>query len=227
MSCERLHRALLEDAPLTTELRSHAARCPACAELLEQTERLAELVQQWRARTAPAPASLEAKVRAALEGASGGTVPRHRWIAPPSWRLAAAAAVIVFVLALVLVDRAGVRWREPQVVSTGGGLLVAEALREAQRAEAAHAAAIARLTLLVDPILARADDPATTAREAARLLAYRHRLAALDDAIARVRGFLGDNPGHPVARTTLLAAFIDKSNLLGEILTREQTPENG
>jgi hypothetical protein len=234
MTCHEFRRLLVEDDRPEDALKAHAADCPHCAALLAGERALREAVAGWRERTSTAPDGLEDRVLSAYahERAAGGDlveIQRPRWRATPaglgSWSrvgwLAAAAAVVIVVLAVLGVPRLV----SPHVVSVRGDLLVSDALAEARRAERAHAEAIARLAEAAQPILARADDPATPPAEAALLRSYRDRLASLDDAIADVQSFLQTNPGHPGARTVLLAAYMDKTELLDEILARD-TKEN-
>lgn len=225
MTCHEFRHMLVEDERPEAQLRAHAAGCPDCAALLGDDSRLQAAVARWRESTPAAPAHLEKRILGTWEreGADReAVVPirrpgRGRWAGASVAWLAAAAAVVIVALAALGVPRL----LEPEVVSVSGDLLVSDALAEARRAERAHAEAIARLAETARPILARADDPATPPAEATLLRSYRDRLASLDDAIADVQSFLQTNPGHPGARTVLLAAYMDKTELLGEILARE------
>jgi hypothetical protein len=116
---------------------------------------------------------------------------------------------------------------EPVVISTSGRLVVANALAAAHEAELRHAEAIAVLQQAADPILDRAHDPQTGAAAAALLLAYRDRISAIDAAIAEVNSYLDENPGLASARTVLLAAYIDKTLVLEEVLGRDDRGELG
>ena len=107
------------------------------------------------------------------------------------------------------------------VTPPSGPLLVERALRDAEAAEAAHARAIAQLELAAAPMLARVGDPALPPREAALLLSYRDRLRFLDRTVAEVGGFLAENPSHAKARTVLLAAYFEKTEVLREVLALE------
>lgn len=241
MTCEELRRLLVQDERPDAEILAHGAHCPACATLLRQERALRSAVSAWRQRTSVAPPGLQQRILEAYAGERGAwpAPPDHadaagdgrdaivelrpRWHAPASpirW-LAAAAGIALLVLVALGAPRLG----GPRVVSVSGDLLVADVLDEARQAERAHAEAIARLVEATRPVLARADDPATPPAEAALLRSYRDRLSSLDDAIADVQGFLDTNPGHPAARTVLLAAYMDKTELLGEILAHE-TEEN-
>ena len=70
-------------------------------------------------------------------------------------------------------------------------------------------------------MLARAGDPALPPREAQLLLSYRDRLRFLDRTVAEVDGFLAQNPNHAQARTVLLAAYVEKTEVLREVLALE------
>ena len=133
----------------------------------------------------------------------------------------AAATLVVVIMA----TRAVVY--EPVVISTSGRLVVSNALAAAHEAEQRHAEAIAELQRAADPILDRAHDPQTGAAEAALLLAYRDRISAIDSAIAEVNSYLDENPGLASARTVLLAAYIDKTRILEEVLGRDDRGELG
>jgi hypothetical protein len=140
-----------------------------------------------------------------------------------SWQgaLAVAATLVVVTLATRTVVY------EPVVISTSGRLVVSNALAAAHEAEQRHAEAIADLQRAADPILNRAHDPQTGAAEAALLLAYRDRISAIDSAIAEVNSYLDENPGLASARTVLLAAYIDKTRILEEVLGRDERGELG
>ncbi len=134
--------------------------------------------------------------------------------------MAAAAAVLLAVLGLAELDVLPLGLHSRAI--TPRRILVADALRAAEQAEQQHAAAIAELERAAAPILAQAGDPGLPAAKAAQLLAYRDRLRALDSAIAEVKSILEQNPGHAGVRTVLLAAYMDKTQLLREVLALEK-----
>lgn len=250
MNCAEIRRLLVEDDPPQETIRKHVDHCDACARVVAADRRIAEATAHWRQTTSEAPSALRERVLNAMArevsrervpesrldrdpDASGGHATRGRGPATPGrllarlphsfgW-LAAAAALVVAILVGTTVSSS----REPAVVSVAGGLVVDAALEEARRAERAHAEAIAVLAAAAEPILARGEDPSTPPGRATRLRAYEDRLASLDDAIAQVHQFLETNPGHAASRTMLLAAYIDKTELLHEILEREtEDPES-
>jgi len=202
--------------------------------LLDEHDELAASVGAWK-RQAQAPAALRERILAQVrESETARTEPAHAPVVGIersvrftsrlwSWQgaLAAAATLVVVILATRTVIH------EPVVISTSGRLLVADALEAAHAAEQLHAAAIAELQRAADPILDRAHDPQTGAAEAALLLAYRDRISAVDSAIAEVNGYLDENPGLASARTVLLAAYIDKTRILEEVLGRDDRGELG
>ena len=153
--------------------------------------------------------------------ATGGRlIPRRRLSAwpRPVWAAAGALAAMVTIASLVAV-RAFTWIPAPDQAER---LLVADALREAEAAERAHARAIAQLELAARPILAKAEDPAVSGRYAALLMSYRSRLEFLDQTIADINGFLEENPGHPGARTMLLAAYTEKTDVLRDLIALEE-----
>jgi len=202
--------------------------------LLDEHDDLAASVAAWKAQ-AQAPAALRERILAQIreneaprtEPAPAPAVVIDRSVRFTSrlwtWQgaLAAAATLVVVIMATRTVVY------EPVVISTSGRLLVSNALAAAHEAEQRHAEAIALLQRAVDPILDRALDPQTGAAEAALLLAYRDRISAIDSAIAEVNSYLDENPGLASARTVLLAAYIDKTRILEELLGRDDRGELG
>ena len=123
------------------------------------------------------------------------------------------------ILAALLVARTAPWAQAPQEATR---LLVAEALKDAERAERDHARAIARLEQAAAPILAQSEEPSLAASKAAVLIAYRDRLAYLDSTIAEVEGFLDNNPSHSGGRTVLLAAYTEKTEVLSQVIALEE-----
>lgn len=203
-------------------------------EVLNAQDKFMASIALWKTE-ARAPEALRERILAPIRAdeaartgpARGAAVgrearPRLKWNLV-SWQgaLAAAATMVVVLFAARAATFA------PVVVSTSGRLVVADALAAAHDAEQRHAAAIAELQRAAEPILNRANDPRTSGAEAALLLAYRDRLSAIDTAIAEVNSYLDDNPGLASARTVLLAAYIDKTRILEEILGRNERGELG
>jgi len=202
--------------------------------LLDEHDELAAAVADWKTQ-AQAPAALRERILAQVrEGEASRNEPAPAQVvgierSPRftsrlwTWQgaLAAAATLVVVIMATRTVVY------EPMVISTSGRLLVSNALAAAHEAEQRHAEAIAELQRAADPILDRAHDPQTGAAEAALLLAYRDRISAIDSAIAEVNSYLDENPGLASARTVLLAAYIDKTRILEEVLGRDDRGELG
>ena len=223
MSCGLFDLLIVSDDPADRErAREHARDCPRCAAIALGHERLGRETATWREETEP-PADLEAKVMAALDGqarSADDLASRRRPRTPLRSPVALAlAATLVAGIGLGLL-LAGLQPRGPE---TAERLLVAEALEAAEAAEDLHARAIARLEQAAAPILARAGDPSIPSRDAAILLAYRDRLAFLDTTIAEVREFVDGNPGNAGARTVLLAAYKEKTEVLREVVALEVT----
>jgi hypothetical protein len=174
---------------------------------------LKKLAREWRT-TFHAPPGLEDRVRKALTDPVV-PLPKRRPSRRP-WLWATAAT-----LALAL---AGWAWLRPlpQAPQVSQRLLAEKALRHAQDVEQAHAEAIAQLELAAGPILAGVLNPELSGQEAALILSYRDRLAYLDRAILEVREYVDRNPGHPGARTVLLAAYKEKTEVLRHLIVLEE-----
>jgi len=206
-------------------------------------EFLDQRVEDWKARSPSPPEDLKDRillaVRAEHEAAtrSGQAIEVVResspqdegrtatvtWRQPRSWPgpvWAAAGAI-----AALLLVAAGLSLRAANFVpapTQADRLLVVEALRDAEAAEREHARAIARLQQAAQPILARATDPDLPGEQAARLTMLANRLRFLDQTIAEIRGYLNDNPGHPGARSTLLAAYSEKTTVLRDVVALDE-----
>lgn len=193
--------------------RRHALTCAQCRTVFDAQRRLDERVTAWAAEVEPRP-ELEERVRTAVRRRLGAPDTRARMARIERRRRFALAAALV--LAVGMGMWAGFR---PSFGPTSAqDLLVADALAEARRAERRHAKAIASLEGAAEATLARAGDPDVPAAEAARLLAYRDRIASLESTIQEVREYLRENPAHSGARTVLLAAYRDKTEVLREVL---------
>lgn len=231
MTCTEFELLAVSDEPAERELAlEHAAACPRCAETLAGWRRLDELVEDWRREQPVAPPFLGARIARAARAAESAA-PRARPAAPApvegrrerasrrsgrsarTWPAAVAAAAVLAVVAGL-----SLRSANAGPAAASGGLLAAEALREAENAERSHARAVAKLEAAVQPLLERGTDPAVPAEQAALLLAYRDRLQFLDRTLEEVDGFLQENPYNAKARTLLLAGYIEKREILGEVL---------
>lgn len=212
MKCEDFHLAAVSDDPGNlAAAERHAAGCPVCAAVLDGHRELLDRVAEWKRSTPILAPDAEDRIEATLRRELDGRPARPR--GPVAW-MAVAAAVLVLALALVA-------WSVYGTGSEPAGsdrILVARALDAARAAEVAHAEAIARLEAAAGPVLARVSDPSLAPRDAAILMAYRDRLAYLDDTIEEVQAFLDTNPGHASGRTVLLAAYREKTEVLRAIL---------
>ncbi|MGD8331320.1 MAG: hypothetical protein PVJ49_17950 [Acidobacteriota bacterium] len=196
-------------------------------------ELLAGIVSQWKAATPAPPDGLEQRilraVRAEHEATRGATTQvtdnsarsrrAPRWFMPaawpaPAWAAVGALATLLLVAALFAVRSA----TAPPAPLQAERLLVADALRDAEAAEREHARAIARLQETAQPTLALASDPRLPGEQAARLMMLSNRLRFLDQTIAEIQTFVRENPAHPGARTTLLAAYNEKTEVLRDVI---------
>jgi tetratricopeptide (TPR) repeat protein len=223
MRCEQFRAAIVDDdEAVRRDAERHASVCPTCGAIARADAELARRVGDWQ-RASPAPsAALEQRVLTAvrLEVEARRVV---RWHMPAAWPApawaAAGAIAATLVIGAILVVREATLVAAPQQADR---LLVVDALREAEEAERRHAEAIARLERAARPILAKASDPALAAEHAARLMALANQLRFLDETIAEIDSFLQTNSGHPGARTTLLAAYVEKTEVLREIIALDR-----
>jgi hypothetical protein len=210
MDCREFELALVgDDDHARQQAARHAADCPRCAALLSADTELLERVAAWRDSFPAAPRGADRRVQSMLLARGllddpaavrpGGRTRATLWVA-------LAAAVLGVVLLL------------PTWTHQGEEDSLEAALLRVERAEREYAGAIATLERRADRVLARADDPTLDARDAALLLRYRDRLSHLDSAIAEVRAFLDEHPGHARGHTVLLAAYEEKKLLLREIV---------
>jgi hypothetical protein len=211
MSCSEFEQWVVSDDPAERrKAAEHAASCPQCAARVSGFMELQRLAGDWR-QSAPEPSlTLEGRIADALEigERQGG---RRRFF------LGVVAAAVLMTVA------GGALWemerRGAGPTQSSGTLLASRALAEAERAERDHARAIARLEEAAEPLLERAGDPAVPAKEAARLLSYRNRLRFLDSTIADVKSYLDENPYQAKARAVLLASYVEKTEILREVVS--------
>jgi hypothetical protein len=248
MTCSDFDLLIVSDEPeVAAALRDHASGCPRCAEILAGQAELLREVEAWKESTPAPPPQLEQRILQAAarqpQQASYGhgqeevqqlgrereqehahrpakrPAPGRLLRFPPRHSYAWGAIAATLILAALLVARTAPWAQAPQEATR---LLVAEALKDAERAERDHARAIARLEQAAAPILAQSEEPSLAASKAAVLIAYRDRLAYLDSTIAEVEGFLDNNPSHSGGRTVLLAAYIEKTEVLSQIIALEE-----
>jgi hypothetical protein len=199
------------------------------------------LVNEWKASTPTPPAELEGRILRAVRAAReedkssaddyAGRVDDGRrpaeiipWHRPAAWPrpVWAGAGALAAMLAIGSMLTIRATFFIPAAPQQAERLLVADALRDAEAAEREHARAIARLEEIAGPILAKADDPELSGTRAARLMALGNRLRFLDQTIAEINDFLEQNTGHPGARTTLLAAYTEKTDVLRDVIAFDE-----
>lgn len=237
IGCTEFRDLIVDDDPeARRQAQRHAEQCEACAAVLRAHEAIAEQVEQWRAATPAPPSLLESRVLDAIRAQRATDaetrVAEHqpepdgrviRWRRPAAWPrpVWAAAGALAATLAIgsMLLARSMVAVPGPERAER---LLVADALRDAEAAEREHARAIAQLEQTVAPILAAADDPDVPGSRAARLMSFRNRLRFLEETIAEIDDFANGNPGHSGARTMLLAAYVEKTEVLREVIAFAQ-----
>lgn len=224
MSCDRFEEWVVSDDPAERQqAERHAAACERCAAILTGQIELRRQVEEWAVAQEP-PERLQSEVRAAVgqalaEGdvvAFSGHAASRKWRPVVLWGSLAASLVIGAGLAFV-----GFGAGEA-VPESAERLLVAEALSDVETAERQHARAIEQLERAAAPVLAAAADPQTPPQRAAKLFAFRDRLAFLDATIDDVHGFIQDNPGNAGARSLLLSAYQEKTDVLREVLALEE-----
>ncbi len=181
---------------------------------------LEPLVASWKASTPAPPAHLEAHILDAVRAAKRREGADVAWFRPAAWPRPVWAAAGALAALLVIGSMLALRTLllAPEAPLQAERLLVADALREAEAAEREHARAIAQLEQIAAPILARATDPELPGAQAARLMAFGNRLRFLNETIAEIDDFLNQNTGHAGGRTTLLAAYREKTEVLREVI---------
>jgi hypothetical protein len=221
MSCSQFELWVVSDDPVEQlAAEEHAGACPRCSAILANQRRLSNEVQGWRS-SFEVPPDLENRVVEALKerakraGVKPFEAPEPLRIGPWIWALAAALALGIG-LGMLQFELS------PRAPQTANRLLIEDALAAAEVAEEQHAEAIARLEVAAGPILARAENLDLEAHEAARLMAYRDRLAYLDATIEEIRGYVDSNPGQARARSVLLAAYQEKTQVLREVVALEE-----
>jgi len=201
LECKDLERAL-RTPELMPDMRAHAESCTACREQLHlwsEISRVAlRLHEEWESPF------LWQRIRANLD--SEAPRPRLFW---RRWTLAAAA---VAALAALLIQPW--RTRGPQ----GRELLTEGALVEVQRAEAAYAQSIERLSALAAKDLDRSVTPLAAA--------YREKLQVLNSAIADLKANADANRYNTYLRAELASLYRQKQETLQEWLRNENAKTN-
>ncbi len=189
--CSDLDRAL-EHPELMPDARAHAARCPQCSEQLYLWAEISRLGSQLH-REWESP-ELWPRIEARLIPAA------RKRMAPATWRWAMAAAAVVL-LAVALFRP----WR-PQ----SRDFLTEEALDQVQRAEAAYAQSIEKLSRVAGPGLEKSPAPLASA--------YREKLLLLDSEIAEIKAAAENNRYNAYVQTQLASLYREKQKTLQEWL---------
>lgn len=191
--CEDLERAL-QSPELMRDARAHAEHCDHCAQQLylwSEISRLAPaLHEEWESP------GLWARIRADMETAP---VRRHA----PWWQWAAATAAVVAMAVLLLQLQP---WRRG--TSSGPEFLTEQTLQEVQRAEAAYARSIDKLTRIAGPGLEQSPSPLAGA--------YREKLVLLDSEIAELRANVDNNRYNAYLQAQLASVYREKQQTLQE-----------
>ena len=189
--CSDLDRAL-EHPELMPDAREHAARCPRCSEQLylwAEISRLApQLHREWESP------ELWPRIEAHL------TPAEPKRIAPATWRWAMAAAALVLLAAVMFRP-----WRQQS-----HDFLTEEALDQVQRAEAAYAQSIEKLSRVAGPGLEKSPAPLASA--------YREKLLILDSEIAEIKAAAENNRYNAYVQTQLASLYREKQKTLQEWL---------
>jgi hypothetical protein len=154
------------------------------------------------------------RIAAALQREGAVRPARHRWwYAPgsPSWRLAAAAVVLLAVGTTTWVVWRGVA-PQPQHTGTAAAderLLTDEAVAAIERSEAQYVRAIDELTRITKPKLEMPDSPL--------VVNLRERLMAIDAAIGEYRKEIDRNRFNAHLRQQLLWIYQEKRRTLEQV----------
>jgi hypothetical protein len=157
---------------------------------------------------------LWARIEAALQREGAVRPARHRWwYAPgsPSWRLAAAAIVLLAVGSTTWIIWRGVTPppKTADTVATDERLLTEEAVAAIERSEAQYVHAIDELTRITKPKLEMPDS--------ALIVNLRERLMAIDAAIDEYRKEIDRNRFNAHLRQQLLWIYQEKRRTLEQV----------
>ena len=195
--CEDLERAL-KSPELMPDARAHAEHCAQCAQQLHLWSRISRLAPDLHAEW-ESP-GLWARIRSEME--TSAPVERHA----PWWQWGAATAAVVM-MAVVLLQWQP--WRRS--TSSSPEFLTDQTLRQVQRAEAAYARSIDKLTQVAGPGLDQSPSPLAAA--------YREKLVLLDSEIAELRANVDNNRYNAYLQTQLASVYREKQKTLQEWMT--------
>lgn len=195
--CEDLERAL-QSPELMPDAREHAEHCEQCARQLHLWSRISllapELREEWESP------GLWARIRADMET----TAPAKRHAPWWQWTAATAAAITMAVVLLQLQP-----WRRS--TSSSPEFLTDQTLQEVERAEAAYARSIDKLTRIAGAGLEQSPSPLAAA--------YREKLVLLDSEIAELRANVDNNRYNAYLQTQLASVYREKQKTLQEWMT--------
>jgi hypothetical protein len=154
------------------------------------------------------------RIETALEREGAAHPARHRWwYAPanPSWRLAAAAILLLAVGTTTWIVWRGVTPppKAAETVATDERLLTDEAVAQIERSEAQYVRAIDELTRLTKPKLEMPDSPL--------IVNLRERLMTIDAAIDEYRKEIDRNRFNAHLRQQLLWIYQEKRRTLEQV----------
>jgi hypothetical protein len=207
ITCSNLDDLLFDASPLAMRTaEEHAQTCPACAEKLESWNEIsataASMQMSWQSDLLWP--RIERKLREERKRAPLSTL----------WRIAAAL--------LLTVGLGGTMWyslrEQVHDAAFHEDILKISALDEAEQAERAHEAAIAKLEKLAESRLENADTPL--------MAAYKEKLILLDDAIAECRSAAETNQQNAHLREQLQTMYSEKQETLQNVLREEAHVSN-
>ena len=213
--CRLFERALSSGEEAVTALAGHAAGCASCREKLDLWKAIPRsapaLKKEWESpELFPRIARAISQEVRRRELPAVPPAPRSRYL---PW-LAAAAAVLLFVLSIVgrSVLRPGESGRDPYSALrvSREPLMTEKTLEEVEGAEARYRDSIEKLSAVARP---RLDAPATALQ-----VAYREKLQMLDSAIAECRTAIEQNRFNTHLRKELLAMYQEKQRTLQQLM---------
>jgi len=217
VNCNDRERILEGNHPQEMEaLRQHAEGCAACRAELDLWDGIttaAPLLQKsWESP------ELWPQIRQALAEESMRAPERGRftnlwaWLPQARTGVAALVLVVLSVAATYLIVK---NLRGPELPDAANGrLLNDQALREAERAEAAYMQSLENLSQLAQPRLEQAATPL--------MQNYREKLLVLDSAIAELRAQADQNRYNAHLRSEMMSLYQEKQRTLEDLLREER-----
>ena len=207
ITCTNLDDLLFDASPLAMRTADeHAAQCPACAEKLEAWNEISATAKSmkntWHSDL------LWPRIERALREE------KRRSPVRGLWRVAAAAVLTVGLAGTVWF---GVR-EQVREANFDKKILQISAMDEVEKAERAHAEAIAKLEKLAE---AKLEDS-----EAPLMVSYKEKLMLLDDAIADCQANIDRNRQNAHLREQLQAMYSEKQQTLRDVLREDTNASN-